>query len=195
MADELLSAIETLKQRAIAQVNELKAQPQMAELLKIHVALNTLEGLCGIDLTALSTLFGLESAKPIEQIRPLVAVGEFFGKTPLDAAKLYLKKKGKPASLDEIIMNLGLGSCEVKSKADLRVSLGRSTFEIARLNEDNFGLLDWYPDEKAKRSAGGKRRSLSNDLMSPANFVPVGLPENEPESIPIANSAADVPVG
>ena len=161
MSDELIAAIEALKRKAESQIQELKAQPQMAEIFKIHTAMNTLEDLCGINTTSLSGLFGLEESVSTPPTRSLVAVGEFFGKSPLEAAKLYLKKKGTPASLDEIIENLSIGSCDVRNKGDLRVSLGRSTFEIARLNEDTFGLLDWYPHEKQKRSTGGKKKVSS----------------------------------
>jgi hypothetical protein len=172
MSEELLASIETLKSKAQSHISELKALPQMTALLKIHTAMNTIEGLCGIDPTSLSELFGLDEVKATS-VRRLVSVGEFFGKGPLEAAKLFLKKKNSPASLDEIVENLTFGSCEVKNKQELRISLSRSTFEIARLNDDNFGLLDWYPEEKQKRSWSNKKKPASG----PSGSDPPAFPE------------------
>jgi hypothetical protein len=181
MIDQLQEAIEALKRAAREQVDVLRASPEMVQLVKIHSALNTLEGLSGIAKTPLSSLFGLDAEAPVEQTRMLVSPGEFFGKAPLEAAKLYLRKKTKPATLTEIVENLATGSCEVRDREKLRVSLGRSTFEIARLGEDNFGLLDWYPDEKQKRLAAAKRRG-TNDSQQSNGEPPAELVEgmNEP---------------
>jgi hypothetical protein len=161
MSDTLLNAVEALKTQANSQIESLKALPEMVELIKLVSALNTLEGLCGIEKTSLASFFGTELGSGGENIRTIVKVGEFFGKAPLDAAKLYLKKKNKPASFDEILENLARGSCDVPKKSDLKVSLARSTFEIARLGDDNFGLLDWYPEEKAKRQS---RKKSNNEI-------------------------------
>lgn len=159
MNDKLLEAIEALKTQADSQMSVLRALPEMSELIKLHAALNTLEDLCGIEKTSLVALFGFESGtSKVDNSRPIVQVGEFFGKAPLDAAKLYLKKKNKPASFDEIVESLGRGSCEVAKKNDLKLSLARSTFEIARLGDDNFGLLEWYPEERAKRQGQGRKK-------------------------------------
>lgn len=162
MSDELSGAVEALKNKAINHAEALKALPEMAELVKIHSALNTLEDICGIEKTGLSDLFGFGIARTTEKRSSLVKVGEFFGKSPLEAAKLYLKKRGTPATLDEIIENLSRGSCEVKNKGDLSISLARSTFEIAKLGENIFGLLDWFPDVKRSRSPGRRERPSSS---------------------------------
>ena len=162
MADELLGAIEALKNKALSQVEALKAVPEMTELIKIHSALNTLEGLCGNEKTALAELFGLDRPTSEEKKPSIVKVGEYFGKKPLEAAKLFLKMRGRPATLEEIVENLAIGSCDVKSKEELRVSLGRSTFEVARLNDNTFDLLERYPDVMNQRLAAARKRPANN---------------------------------
>jgi hypothetical protein len=172
MSEEFSAAITALKGKAMRHVETLKALPEMAELIKVHSALNTLEDLCSMDKTPLSDLFGLESSKPLEKQAALVRPGEFFGKKPLEAAKIYLKRRNRqPASLEEIIDNLAAGSCEVKNKEELRTSLARSTFEIARLNDNLFGMLEWYPDVQNQRlSTMKKRGGLMSPPPQPANI-------------------------
>ena len=87
----------------------------------------------------------------------MINPGDFLGWEPLKAAKEYLRRKNKPATLDEIIEGIQGGSAVVANREKLRTSLGRSSFEIAKLSDDTFGLLDWYPQEKQNR-AGGKRK-------------------------------------
>ena len=185
MGDELSGAIEALRIKASSQIEALRALPEMGELIKVHAALNTLEGLCGIEPTPLSALFGLDSAPTAVKKRLLVKVGEYYGKSPLEAAKAYLKAKGEPATLDEIVENLKIGSCEVKNEGDLRVSLGRSTFEIARLNEDTFGMLDWFPDVKKSRLAGGRKK-----VTVAGEVVAVETPESTTVDSADADSSA-----
>jgi len=171
MSDELTGAIAALKSKAQSQVEALRSLPEMAELIKVHSALNTLEGLCGTPKTPLSDLFGLESSEPAEKQSALVKPGEFFGKKPLEAAKIYLKRRSRePATLEEIVENLAIGSCEVKSKEDLRVSLGRSTFEIARLNDNLFGMLEWYPDVMNQRLATMRKRGPMTAPQQPTSM-------------------------
>ena len=164
MSEELSGAIAALKRRALEHVAALKSQPDMVELLKLHSALNALEGICIFPPTSVSALFGLDTSAGVQEMsRPFVSPGEFLGMPPLTAAKLYLKKRDKkPASFAEILEGLEAGSCEVSNKEKLRVYLGRSTFEIAKLNDDSFGLLEWYPNEKEKRAWGGKKRASNN---------------------------------
>ena len=176
MDENLSVAVEALRKKAASQAEILRSSPEMGELIKIHAALNTIEDLCGAERTGLSDLLGVaNSSKPIQR-EPLVRVGEFFGKQPLEAAKIYLRKKGQPANFNEIVDNLAFGSCEVVNKNELRVSLGRSTFEIAKLSEDDFGLLDWYPDVKKTRlDRPRKRLTLTpSDEGEGQNTVPVG---------------------
>ncbi len=173
MPDEFSGAIEALKIKAQNQAEIVNGLPEMAEFVKVLAALNVLEDLCGIEKTTFGVLFGAADSPAPKRAQSYVKVGDFFGKKPLEAAKLFLKAKNGPATLDEIIENLTIASCPVPNKEDLRTSLGRSTFEIARLNENTFDLLERYPDEQKKRLNSGKKRgsSSSSDEASQGTSV------------------------
>jgi hypothetical protein len=159
MSDAIRQAINQVRNDAEVQVEQLKSHPAMAELIRLHKGLNALEDLCGDPITPLSALFGLGDAQADSASSSLVSVGEFYGLEPLDAAKRYLRKRNKPATFDEIVRAIEVGSCEVSNRPTLKLSLARSTFEIAKLSEDSFGLLEWYPH--VKRSSARKQRGAA----------------------------------
>ena len=155
MSDAIRQAINEVRRDAEVQVEQVKSHPAMAELIRLHKGLNTLEDLCGDPQTPLTTLLGLSDSQAATGAS-LVSVGEFYGLEPLEAAKRYLRKRNqKPATFDEIVVAIESGSCEVPNRATLKLSLARSTFEIAKLSEDSFGLLEWYPH--VKRSSARKQ--------------------------------------
>jgi hypothetical protein len=166
MAQPMPTIIEAMQAEAKDRAQIIKNDVAMSELLTIIASLNLLEEKYGLPRTTLADLFGLELGPVEKQAQRLVSPGDFFGANPLDAAKTFLRFKGKPAQLDEIIAGLKQGSCEIPNREKFRLSLARSTFEIARLNDDTFGLLEWYPHEKEKRAAGNKRRSSSSGSSS-----------------------------
>jgi hypothetical protein len=173
MSDAIRQAINEVRHDAEVQAEELKSHPAMAEMIRLHKGLNTLEDLCGDPLTPLSSLLGLGDSQIVSSPASLVSVGEFYGLEPLDAAKRYLRKRNKPATFDEIVAAIETGSCEVSNKATLKVSLGRSTFEIAKLSEDSFGLLEWYPH--VKRSSARKQQrgaAAASNGSEPATAQP-----------------------
>ena len=145
MSDAIRQAINQVRSDAEAQVEQLKSHPAMAELIRLHKGLNTLEDLAGDPITPLSALFGLGDSQNAPAAAPLVSVGEFYGLEPLEAAKRYLRKRGKPTTFDQIVDGIEAGSCEVPNRATLKVSLARSTFEIAKLSDDTFGMLSGIP--------------------------------------------------
>src|SRR5207245_6093181 len=96
-------------------VNILKGNPVMADVLKLHTALNHVEDVESVPRTSLAQLFDLESSSQHGEATPvptLVQPGQYFDKTPLDAAKDYLMRRGKAATLDEIMDALKTGSCD-----------------------------------------------------------------------------------
>src|SRR5579872_4974516 len=99
MANEVVAG---LKAKIMQRVEVLKSHPAMGELLKLHGALNTIEETDGEPLTNLSELFGLEVSAQAQPTQ-IVTAGQFYGKKPADAAKEFLQRKGKSATLDEII--------------------------------------------------------------------------------------------
>lgn len=152
------SIIDGLRAQVMQRVETLKSHAAMAELLKLHAALNQVEDVEGIQRTNIGQLFGLDAmdsggvtANGSTPKPTLVVPGQFLGRPALEAAKEFLKLRGKPATLDEIIAGLITGTCEPGKREKLRVSLSRSTFAFVKLGEDVYGLLDWYPEVKKQR--------------------------------------------
>jgi hypothetical protein len=164
MTDALNAAIEELKTQLAESIEAIKEDPKMAEVLKLHSALNTMEELVGASPTSLASAFALEPATAVQP-------GEFYGLEALKAAKQYLKKRGKPASTDEIVSAIRAGGAIVPSIERLRVSLSRSTLDIAKVGTDHYGLLEFYPDVMQRRKKGkgstGVEAVQSQEILSP----------------------------
>ena len=62
MSQALNAAVEELREQLAASIEILKEDPKMSEVLKLHAALNTMEGLIGASPTSLSAAFALEPA-------------------------------------------------------------------------------------------------------------------------------------
>jgi hypothetical protein len=165
MSDTIRNTIAELKRQIAEQVAAIKADPKLVEILKLHQAVNTLENLLSERQTPLSEAFGLDSGTPT--VKP----GEFFGLTPLDAAKSYLKRRGEAREFKDIVAAIRMGGVPiaVSEEDQLRVSLGRSTLEVAKIADDLYGLLEFYPHVKR----GGKAKRQTPQL--------VGLQPSHPE--------------
>lgn len=154
MNDTLMASITELRRKLENDVNDLKNDPKMAEVIKIYTALNTLEDLVGEPRTSLTRIFNLNQESEESKFNR----DDFYGLIPLEAAKRFLKKKGRACQFNEIVDAIRSGGCEVSSEDELRVSLGRSTLEIAKVGNDFYGLVEFYPHIKR----GRKKRVLKN---------------------------------
>lgn len=157
MDETLLESISELKRRLEDNIAELRDNPKMAEVLKVHKALNTLEDLVGESKTSLPEAFGLSEADEEFKIRP----DEYHGLSPLEAAKRYLRKRGQARQFDEIVLAIQSGGCRVESEEDLHLSLSRSTMEVSKVGPDLYGLTEFYPHLK-RGKPGRKRKSINN---------------------------------
>jgi|GEM_PF-2238989 len=159
MSQALNAAVEELREQLANSIEILKEDPKMGEVLKLHAALNTMEGLIGMPPTSLSAAFALE---PTTMIPP----GEFYGMNALRSAKRFLKMKGKAgASLTEIIGAVKAGGAKIESVDKLRVSLGRSTLDVAKVGPDHYALLEFYPH--VQRGKKGRGTTEVEGLLSP----------------------------
>ncbi len=152
MNDNLRGTIKQLKEQIEQSVLEIKADPRMVEIIKIHRALNTIEELCGQPQTSLAQLFAPEGE--LNKTAATVQIGAFYGMKPLKAAKRYLDMAGtmhQGISFDEILAAIKKGGCEVQDESELRISLGRATRVIAKIGDDHYGLLKFFPEEQKKR--------------------------------------------
>jgi hypothetical protein len=126
----------------------------MEQIRGLHTGLNALETTCGLPKTGLAELFDFKDASAT--VRPT----EFYGFSPLDAAKRYLKKKGADgAAFSEIVAAVRSGGCPVTPTEEsvLRTSLSRSTIEVAKIGDSDFyGLVEFFPHVKRGRKKGVK---------------------------------------
>jgi len=162
MSDTLRNAKEEVRQQLVDALEDIKEDPRIVQITKLHQGLNTLEALTEGPKTSLKDLIaevlGLDSESALS-----VQPGEFFGRDQLKAAKMYLKRKGKNgASFDEIVRAIKAGGAKVTSEERLRVSLGRSTLDIAKVGLEHYAMLEFFPH--ALR--GGKRRKAEGESES-----------------------------
>ena len=166
MSSAMNAAIVELRDELTDKIEEIKGDPKMAEILRLHAALNTMEGLIGVAPTSLAAAFALESTM-------IVQPGEFYGMNALRAAKKFLKMKGKPgASLDEIVTGIKAGGAKLDNLEKLRVSLGRSTLDVAKVGPDHYSLLEFFPH--VQRGKKGKPAELG--------ALPIGDDEDDDDT-------------
>jgi hypothetical protein len=175
MASSLNETIEKIKSEIGGHVTILKSNGSWAEVEKLYRALGTIEELAEAPHTSLVELFGIEDSTAGGGKFVRVKDGEFYGLEPLDAAKKFLKRKGEAATLVSIMEALKTGG--VKADEDtLRLSLSRSTWDVAKVGEDLYGLLEFYPH--IKRGAKAKK-AASSTAYSGTVTEPVLVPESE----------------
>lgn len=176
MSNTLMASIAELRAKLENDISEIKNDPKMIEMIKTYKTLNILEDFVGEPRTSLSSIFNLDQEKETSTTRR----DEFYGLIPLEAAKRFLRKKGRACQFTEIVDAIRSGGCEVSSKDDLRVSLGRSTLEIAKVGDDLYGLVEFYPHIKR----GRKKASSKNG----AEELPEEDEKGKEESIKDENS-------
>ena len=161
MSDGFTDTITKLKSEIESHVAAIKSDPAWTQIEKLYRALGTIEELAETPRTSLVELFGIEDGAG-KNVR--IKQGEFYGLEPLDAAKRFLKRKGEAASLEDILSALETGGVSA-NKDILRISLSRSTWDVAKVGEDLYGLLEFYPH--VKRGTKGKKTA------APVNGEPV----------------------
>jgi hypothetical protein len=172
MSDSFTETIAKLKSEIEGHVVSMKAQPSWTQIEKLYRALGTIEELAETPRTSLVELFGIEDGTTGKNVAS--KQGEFYGYEPLDAAKRFLKRKGEAAPLDNILAALELGGVTANKDA-LRLSLSRSTWDVAKVGEDIYGLLEFYPH--VKRGAKGKKTAVSVETTVAPTTTEVGSEE------------------
>jgi hypothetical protein len=157
MSQEIQNAADALRRQAAEKVEGIKGDPRLAEVIQVLTALNALEVLLQQPKTTLAALFAPETgggAGPV-MMTASVAVDEFVNLSPLEAAKQYLDKIGRPArNLDDIIKGIKAGGGDVPNKSALRNQLNRSA-EVKAVSGDVFGLAAWYPKKRGRPVGSG----------------------------------------
>jgi hypothetical protein len=162
MSDTLIAASEEVKKKIQDLAQQILQDERMAELKKLLTGLNTLEDLCSQPQSQMGSFFDFgQSDAGSSNIRP----DEFYGLEPIQAAKRYLRKIGKSASLRDIVAALKSGGCDPGNDKAFAVSLARSTMEIAKIGDDLFGLVEFYPH--LKRERGPRKKKGNGGAESP----------------------------
>ena len=197
MSEALMSAAEEVKKRALVLVQQIMHDGKMAELQKLVAGLNTLEELCGQPKTKVESLFGFTLAEsPSLQIQP----DEFYGLDPLEAAKQYLKKIGrsgsKSAAFLDIVAGIRSGGGDPGNEDRLRISLARSTYEVAKIGEDRYGLVEFFDHIKRERSPKKKKNGATSEAGAappdPNAALPNGIKELEHDGDSDADGEEDI---
>jgi hypothetical protein len=92
---------------------------------------------------------------------PTLSPSQFYGKTPIVAAREYLDLRNEAVPQEEILEALRTGGFDFEAQGwaeplrlrNLSISLGKNTAIFHRLPNNMIGLTKWYPNVKAKKVA------------------------------------------
>jgi hypothetical protein len=168
-AKELL---ESMAQEYRRKVVELRAERKLLETLATRI---------GIELESLE----LEGVDDTGAQKPLTMKSDqFFGMSQTGATAAYLKMKGKPATMEDILAALKAGGIEINGK-DPRMTLYtqilRATKSFVKLPSGEIALLEWYPNvhfNRTRRKGGRKpanATATNGSTTKPTDDQPEGL--------------------
>jgi hypothetical protein len=173
MNEEIRSAANAIRKEMDGRIAAIKANPEMAEVLRLQRALNAMEDLIGDQHTTLAQVFGLDAE---QQNRPSVRPDEFYGWDQLEAAKVYIKKFKEARLFDEIVAQIKAGGGDVQNEKQLRTALGKSNFDVVKIG-DYYGWRENYP--QAKRGARGSGVKGSTQTADGDEPEPTDASESE----------------
>jgi len=92
---------------------------------------------------------------------------QFYGRTPIVAAREYLEMRHEAARPEEILEALSRGGFDFDSQnwpekdrlRSLAISLSKNSAIFHKLPQGTYGLLKWYPDKKERSDEAGKPAS------------------------------------
>lgn len=178
MASDFSGLIDGIKLQASNLVEQIRTDPKIASLRKLQVALNSLEDLAGYPRTSMGMLLQFENdTDETSGSNSAGAPDEFYGLEPLEAAKRFLHKVGpvrKSADFNEIVRAIRAGGGDPGNEDKLRVSLARSTVEVAKVGDDRFGLLEFYPH--VKRGTPGRKKKGETEVTPSIDAVVAEAP-------------------
>lgn len=170
MSNNLSTAMDLIRQDLNVISEQIKSDPKIAEAVKLLSGLNALEDVNGQPRTTLADILNLGAVGSTIGGRVPLATrpDEYYGLEPLEAAKRVLRKLGRSANMAEIMSGIKSGGGETGSEDTLRLSLARSTMEIAKIGDDLFGLLEFFPHIKRGRP-GRKKKNETKEDGTPAD--------------------------
>lgn len=162
MDQELKGAIDVLVQRVEAKTKEITQSKRMINQLCAEAGMEPIYG--DIDVNT-----GSAAAT--------IRADQFYGKTPIVAAREYLETRDRAVAVEEILDALVRGGFDFDSQGwteelrhrNLSISLGKNTAIFHKLPNGTVGLLKWYPEaSKKKRRRKDASGSNGNDTDSVA---------------------------
>jgi hypothetical protein len=178
MSQALMLAVDELRLQARSLAAQIMEDERVAQMRKILAGLNTLEDLCGQPKTSLGSLLNFSTDEtPVSSIS--VQPDEFYGLDPLVAAKRFLKKPGKAVPFKEIVTAVRAGGGDPGNEEKLKVSLARSTWDVVKIGDDLFGLLEFYPHVKR----GKKAKAGNGEAVVLQDSVNVEMKDTEGETV------------
>jgi hypothetical protein len=113
---------------------------------------------------------------------------DFFGKSPITAAREYLEKVGEPRPLEDIFEGLARGGFDFDAQnwkdekhrpRFLAISLAKNTAVFTRLPSGPFGLTKWYPELKRAKArvadASSGKEQPEEGVVEPRTPIEVAL--------------------
>lgn len=144
-------------------IEELRGQleTKLAEVSELKKVINMLCKTMGSQ--PMFTDVEMESVGPGVRVRP----DQFYGKSPIKAAREFLEMRGQASSAEEILDGLESGGFDIKGQGwndklklrSLAISLAKNTAVFHRLPNQTYGLLAWYPNVKEKKQNKAKIRN------------------------------------
>ncbi len=99
-----------------------------------------------------------------------IRADQFYGKSPIVAAREYLDMKGAAVPLEEIRDALEKGGFDFEAQKwtkelrlkNLGISLGKNSSIFHRLPNGTVGLIKWYPEVMKNKGATQKQQAAPN---------------------------------
>ncbi|HRI06588.1 MAG TPA: winged helix-turn-helix domain-containing protein [Nannocystaceae bacterium] len=133
-----------------------KRLQKLEEVRRIETTIKMLSEMYSVDVV----LSGVQDVNAAEQAAVMLRPDQFFGMSQTEAAAALLELRKKPFTVEEIVDGIVAGGCQVggaSPRNTVYTQLVRATHRFVKLPSGHFGLLDWYPEEKAKRRGGKKK--------------------------------------
>jgi len=93
-----------------------------------------------------------------------IRADQYFGREPLDAAKMYLADLGHAAHLDQISEAIQKGGVAVKGatwREALEMSLLKSVYDVVKVQDHTFGLIRFYSEDQIKQIRDMRRQTAT----------------------------------
>ena len=189
MASRFQGAIDQL-------VEEVEAKQQ--EISELRRMVNFLRGKDGQPPLYPDVDDGAGAGRGLVALRP----DEYYGKSPITAAREYLERRGQAALPEEIAEALERGSFDYKAQGwsskenwgrNLAISMSKNSGIFHRLPNGYYGLVKWYPElKRAKRSASAQEKNGEEETAEEVSEIPPPrLGRSDPDTFVEAEDAND----